>query len=166
MPVRVSRADFARVRGLARARKARRAEKRATLPWAKSVKTKASGSLWKWWASRCDALWGRAVRARDRKAYGDICRIRKARGCTGRSECGYHLVSKARGHAVRWAMVAGVAACGPCNQGEMMNRSLYAEFHDEIFGRAFMDALRALSHQTVKYDVPALKQLAETLKGV
>ena len=163
---RVPRSEFKEIRALAAGRKASREEKRATLPWAKRIKVKLSGSLWKWWAARCDALWGKAVRARDRKLFGDVCRIRKARGCTGRNECGYHLVSKARGHAIRWKLMAGVAACAPCNDGERLNRSLYAEYHDELFGRDFMDALRAISHLTEKFDVPGLKALAVEFQRV
>lgn len=163
---RVDRVDFARIRALAAGRKASREEKRATLPWANRIKAKLSGSLWKWWAARCDALWGKAVRARDRKLFGDVCRIRKAKGCTGQNECGYHLVSKARGHAIRWKLMAGVAACNPCNDGERLNRVLYAEYHDELFGKDFMAALKAISHTTEKYDVPGLKQLAADLQKV
>lgn len=164
--IRVPRAEFKAIRALAADRKASREQKRETLPWAKHVKAKASGSLSKWWAARCDALWGKAVRARDRKLFGDICRIKKARGCTGRNECGYHLISKARGHAIRWKLAAGVAACGPCNDGERLNRVLYAEYHDELFGIEFMKMLKALSYTTNKYDVPGLKALAADLQKV
>lgn len=166
MMVLLSRVDFNAIRAKAAARKAKATEKRATLPWAKRVRKAASGSLWKWWAARCDALWGQAVRARDRRLYGDVCRIRKAAHCTGRNECGYHLVSKARGHAIRWKLSAGVAACGPCNDGERLNRVLYAEYHDELFGRDFMDSLKVLARTTLKCDVPALKDLAATFRRV
>lgn len=162
----VPRAEFKEIRALAAGRKASREEKRATLPWADHVKAKASGSLSKWWAARCDALWGKAVRARDRKKFGDVCRIRKAKGCTGRNECGYHLISKARGHAIRWKLLAGVAACNPCNDGERLNRVLYAEYHDQIFGKEFMESLKAISHTTKKYDVYDLKALAADLQNV
>jgi hypothetical protein len=162
----VPRSEFKAIRALAAGRKAKREEKRESLPWANSIKPKPSGSLWKWWAYRCDSLWGKAIRARDMRLYGNICRIKKAKGCTGRNECGYHLISKARGHAIRWHLAAGVAACAPCNDGERLNRSLYAEYHDELFGHDFMNALREISHTMKKYDVPGLKQLAEELQKV
>jgi hypothetical protein len=162
----VTREEMKRIRSIAAAKKAKREEKRATLPWAESVKKKATVSLWKWWAAKCDVWWGKAVRAIDRRLHGDVCRIRRAKNCTGRNEVGYHLITKSRGHAIRWHLSAGVAACAPCNKGEQMNRDLYAQYHDELFGREFMDELRRISHLEAKLDVSDLKELVQKFQAI
>jgi hypothetical protein len=160
--MRLSRSEFNAIKAKAASRKEKAIAKRATLHWADRVKVKRSGSLWKWWRDRCDALWARAVRARDMKRYGDVCRIRKAKGCTVRNECGYHLIERNR-LATRWDLEAGVAACGPCNLGEMRNRHLYAEHHKKIFGADFMADLAQKSLGIFKPSIPDFKELADHL---
>jgi hypothetical protein len=151
---------MARLRALAKDRKTKREEKRATLPWSGKEKRPRSGSMYKWWAARLDSLWGRVVRARDKFFYGNVCRIRKAKNCTGKAEVGYHLVSKARGHAIRWNLDAGVAACARCNDGERLNRVLYDEYHQELFGADFITTLKVLARQTLKVDPSIMKDMA------
>lgn len=158
----VSLAEFREIKRMAEAKREKRAEKAKTL-WVPRPKPKKTPSMAKWWDARLDALWGKAVRSRDRKKFGDVCRIHKARNCTGRNECGYHVISKARGHAIRWKMAAGVAACNPCNDGERWNRVLYDEHHIKIFGKEVIDNLKATSHQTLKLDIPQKKELAAEL---
>ena len=161
-PMRLSRSDFAAIKAKAAARKEKRQEKRSMLPWADKVKVKRSGSLWKWWRDRCDALWARAVRARDFRLYGDVCRIRKAKGCTGKNECAYHLIERNR-LATRWDLEAGSSSCAPCNLGEMRNRHLYAEHHKKIFGADFMAHLAQKSIGIFKPSIPDFKELADFL---
>ena len=148
---------------MADGRRASRAEKRKSLPWANHVKKKSSGSLWKYWAARCDGLWSEVIKARDRKLYGNICRIGKAKNCTGIGKVAYHIAPKMMGKAVRWLVSNGVLACSACNDGERKNRALYRRHHEELFGKAFVDSLHEKKHDIEKYDVPGLQELAGNL---
>lgn len=121
-------------------------------------------SLFKIMSARLDALWGLLVRRLSIAKYGNVCRIGKAKRCAGVVQCGYHLLSKGRGHAIRWALEAGVGACHACNKGEQMNRQLYAEYHEELFGREFMDRLKALARTKLDLGVPGVKDKIEDFK--
>lgn len=111
-----------------------------------------------------DDLWATFIKLRDRLRYGDVCRVRKARMCSGRGEVAYHLVPKQRGDAVRWDLENGVLACSACNGGESANRDLYADYHVELFGKELIDGLKARSRTLVKFSRVDLWSIAEGIR--
>lgn len=83
-----------------------------------------------------DELWGRCIRERARKTshYCRMCWVRV--GTTA-----YHIVPKQLGYWIRWDLSNGLLSCGPCNGGEMMNRTKYRMRHVKMFGEAFVSGL-------------------------
>lgn len=175
----VSNAELTRLARLQREkaeeRKAKRSAKRADLPWGKAEPTtgaqvrfpwmkrrKRQRSEWDLWLGadgKCDKAWSAVILRRDRVRFGPVCRIGRAQGCTGRAECAYHIKSKAAGRAIRWLLENGVAACAPCNRGEMLNRDKYRAHHVQLFGQAHMDLLDAAARQVYQPTVEDGKAL-------
>lgn len=111
--------------------------------------------------AQLDALWSLAVRLRDRRAHGPLCRL----GCGRIAVLGYHLVPKQRGDSIRWLLENGVAACSNCNGAELLNRSLYREKHVQIFGRDLIERLEEIAREKVQFKMPDLVALRETLRN-
>jgi len=96
------------------------------------------------------------------------CRIRKASGCSGRSEVGYHIIPRGK-WAVRWDLDFNgignlVGACSPCNAGENWHRLDYAEHHKKIFGQDFYAALWQKSHERVKHSSLDLQRMLDDVR--
>lgn len=156
---RVTREEFAALRRKADERKKKRKEKRAQL-WPSRPRAKKGPSLRQRLVKILDNLWSVAVRLRGKALYGPMCQI-----CAERpAEVGYHLVPKQRGYAIRWLLEAGIAACSPCNLGEMMNRSLYREKHIKIFGLELIEGLEAIAAKKVHFSIPDLRDTATSLR--
>lgn len=184
-PMRVTRADFTRLKRLAATRRSKRAEKAKAL-WADKIrftggstfaldvtsgvkglptprapvrKPRKAPSRWKAMAAQCDALLSTLTLLRCKYQNGGICVICRARY----AQCAYHLVPRSR-YSVRWDISNVVPACFPCNRGEQLNRLAYREKHWVIFGGAYMSALEAKARQLAKFSVPDLEALRADLK--
>lgn len=170
--IHVSGAEFARIASLKRRlygdRKAKRAEKRAFLPWgmrkreepkaARPVHKRTTASLRQRLIARLDALWSTIVLMRHRKIFGAMCLI-----CTTRpATLAYHIVPKQRGHSIRWDLEDGVGGCSFCNGAEVMNRSLYRDIHVARFGKEFVEKLEARARLRVKLDMADLRSKIES----
>ncbi len=173
--VRVPKAEFDRIRKLARDRKAKREEKRKTLPWAekgggesapKAPKKRRKKSLVEVAWDRNDALWSEAIRRRDTRLYGARCRICGQTAASGSIMVGYHLVPKKRGAVVRWLLENGVQGCSRCNYGERMNPSKYRDKHVALVGKAMVEALEARARETVHFVLEDLLVIGRWLKAV
>ena len=75
----------------------------------------------------------------DRKINGNSCRIHGA-PCVG--SLAYHLLPQHRGDAFRFIEKNVVWACRRANYGEVMNRSDYADKHEQIFGAPHIQAIK------------------------
>lgn len=177
--VRVPKGEFDRIRKLASVRKAKREEKRKSLPWGavppltamlnaalKKTRRKKSPIEIAW--DRNDQLWSEAVRIRDTRLYGPRCRIcGQTAGSKGmRSLVGYHLVPKKRGAAIRWLLENGVQGCSHCNYGERMNPSKYRDKHIALVGLPMMEALEARARLTYHFTLEELLEIGRWLKAV
>lgn len=111
-----------------------------------------------------DYLWSFAVKLRDKKV-SPICRICGQRPGT----VAYHIVTKQRGHSIRWMLTNGVLACAPCNLGEMMNRALYRDKHIALFGAGIVEGIEAIARARVAVDLffveSALKAEIQSIQG-
>ena len=116
--------------------------------------------------AKLDALWGFFIRLRDRLRFGNVCRIRKAKGCSGLGEVAYHILPRGRSDATRWHPSNGVLACSACNRGEQMNRQKYARYHEKLFGRETIDFLNGLAEAGAKYSRQDLVNLAGDLRSM
>lgn len=170
--VRVSREEFDRIKKLAAERKAKREEKRKTLPhgkWPKAEsakekkprKRKKRGLREIQW-DKNDSLASAAALRRDLIKYGPRCRI-----------CGkqrklewYHLVRKARSCAIRWLLENIVAGCSPCNGGEFFHPSLYRDKHIALVGKPMVEAIEARAREGAKYSYADLVEIGKWLKAV
>lgn len=181
--VRVSREEFARIKAMAAARKAKREEKRKTMPWGeaseghrpptdaekkahldslKPRRPRRKKSPIELQEAKNDALWSLAIRRRDREAYGPLCRI-----ChRTEADCGYHLVPKKRGRAIRWLLENGVAGCSPCNFGERNHPGLYREKHVSLVGKEVIETIEARARKAVKLTLEDLRAVGAWLKAV
>lgn len=137
--------DFAALRSKAAARKAKRAEKAATL-WKKKPKRKKLPSMRRVKKAAWDAL-SQYVRARDAAKNGGRCLICS----TNPIELAYHIWPASAGSAAKWNPLGIVGGCGPCNYGEVNNRAEYVFKHIEIFGFEAVEKLRLESKQFVQY---------------
>lgn len=159
-------AEFKRIEALARARKAKRAEKAielwkprpgAVVPINKAFKKKTA-SLYKFWLEICIGLVETYAKLRDRRFHGK-CRI-----CGERPiECAYHIIPRGK-LATAFDVENIVGACNPCNNGERYHRLEYRDKHRKIFGAKFYDALWEKSKQSVKYSVDDLKEVASKIR--
>lgn len=96
----------------------------------------------------------------DKKRNGSLCRIcQKRMGILA-----YHLVPQQRGDAARFIEANVVWACGPCNFGEMMNRSLYREKHIIIFGKERIERLEEIARTMRKYELAELLELRREIR--
>ena len=160
--VHVPLSEFKRIRALAAGRKAKREEKRATLPWglrevgAPLVKKRSSKTRRQILRTKLDTFWSYAIRLRDRILYGR-CRI-----CDKNPiEVAYHIVPRGD-DATRWDLENGCGACHNCNRGEQMNRLKYRRKHVLIFGADKIEALEAKARTKAKFSIEDLeKKLAE-----
>lgn len=155
MTPRVNRAEFNAIIRKARARKAKRAEKRRQLRAALPIRHTRRELR-----AKLDGLWSLLVKARDGMK-SQVCRV------CGRSpgEVAYHIVPKQRGDAVRWLPENGVLACAACNMGEMLNRSLYRERHKRLFGAGLVEWLEAKAAEGAKFSLPDLVAMRDDLKA-
>lgn len=166
--VRVPKEEFARIRKLAADRKAKREEKRKSLPWRDDHpaqpgprrRRKKTPIQIAW--DRNDALWSLAVRRRDTAAFGPRCRI------CGQVKplVGYHLVPKKRSCGIRWLLENGVQGCSPCNFGERMNPGKYRDKHIALVGRERMEKLEALAKPGTQFRLDDLLAIGAWLKAV
>lgn len=115
--------------------------------------------------NKLDDLWSFYIKLRDRSIYGPVCRIRKARNCTGLGEVAYHIIPKIRGDATRWDFENGALACSACNGGEMMNRDLYADYQVNIFGSELIERLKLKSRIGAKFSRVDLWAIAEGIRA-
>lgn len=108
--------------------------------------------------AQLDVLWALAVKKRDRRLYGPNCRVCGWRPGT----TAFHLVPKQRGFAIRWELENGVLSCAPCNGSEFWNRSLYQDVRlPAIFGKEFMDRLKAKATTIIKFSMPDLLEIRD-----
>ncbi len=112
---------------------------------------------------KLDELWSFAVRLRDKKKFGDTCRIQEAAECSGTSQVAYHLVPRGS-WGIRWDLDNGVAACCACNRGEQLNRQKYARLHDRLFGIYFMDKLNEKADAHKRFDGSDLERIRVELQ--
>ena len=160
----VSASEFKRIRAIAAGRKAKRDEKRETLPWgiraaaAPVVKRKAKTRR-QLLRERLDALWSFYIKLRDRIAYKGLCRICGTRAIA----VAYHIVPRGD-DATRWDTENGCGACAPCNRGEQLNRSAYRTKHVEIFGAAKVEYLERQARTTAKFSIPDLETKVMEIK--
>lgn len=138
-------------------RRAKRAAKRGQIGKTLLTKTALKKKLWD--------LVSLYVRLRDKALYGDRCRV--GRACRGRGliECAFHLVPSNDGAATRYDPANIVGACNRCNRGEQLNRFKYEGVLERVFGKAYMDDLRARARAIRKYSTADLIQLAEQFKS-
>ncbi len=171
--IRVPKSEMERIRKLAADRKAKREEKRKSLPWGAEVvpdkprrpRRKKSAIEIAW--DRNDALWSEAVRRRDTRLYGPRCRICGQTTSSVRAiMVGYHLVPKKRGAIVRWLLENGVQGCSRCNYGERMNPGKYRDKHVALVGLPLMEALEARARQAVHFALEDLLAIGAWLKAV
>lgn len=173
MSFRVSKEEMDRIRAKIAGRKEKRLEKRKDLPWAVdkgggksggklAPKTRRKKTERQIMRDRLDALWSEAVRRRDLKLYGPLCRI-----CHKSKDqlVGYHIVPKQRGDAIRWILENGCAGCVGCNWGEMNNRPLYRDKHISIFGKELIEKLEAAARIPAQYSMDDLKRIYREIKA-
>lgn len=159
-------------------RKAKRQEKRATLPWgqrapvmlvepffAPKPKRESRKSAFKRLWAQLDALWSLAVRTRDAKKTGGLCVI-----CGRRPiQVGYHIVPRGDA-ATHFDLENGCGACSACNWAELrMRQQSPAKIrakHVAIFGEQKIAALEAKSRQVVKHDTVALQAILAELRAI
>ena len=106
-----------------------------------------------------EKLWGvfaTFIKLRDRRAYGNRCRIGQACRGQGLIECAYHIVPQRRGDAIRYDEEAVVGACSACNCGERWHRSAYRDVHIRVFGLELVERLEAKARLTVKLSTAEL----------
>lgn len=176
--VRVPKSELDRIRKLAAVRKAKREEKRKTLPWgadkgggestpkAPPKKRRKKSPIEIAW-DRNDALWSDAVRRRDTKLYGRRCRIcGQTPESNGAVMVGYHLVPKKRTAGIRWLLENGVQGCSRCNFGERMNPSKYRDKHVALVGKKLVEALEARARLSVHFSLEDLVAIGAWLKAV
>ena len=176
---RVSREEFNRIARLQRekaaARKARREEKRAGLPWGKekvlwvgsppcqpfAPKRRRAPSPRQLLRAKLDSLWAFLVKLRDRLAFGGLCRI-----CGRRAiEVAYHLIPRGD-DATRWEPENGVGACAPCNRGEQLNRSRYRAKHVRLFGKELIERLEEKARTRAMFTMADLEGIREKLTSM
>lgn len=171
--VRVPKEEFARIRKLAADRKAKREEKRKSLPWRDDHpaqpgprrRRKRTPVQIAW--DRNDALWSLLVRRRDTAAFGPRCRICGQTAESVRAAMvGYHLVPKKRGCVIRWLPEDGVQGCARCNFGERMNPGKYRDKHIALVGQARMEELEALAKPGTQFRLDDLLAIGAWLKAV
>lgn len=142
--------EFLAKRAEAKARKAKRAEKRKELKIGDST---PKGVM----KSRIVRILGLL----DAKINGKACRIHGA-PCAG--EVAYHLIPQQRGDAARFIRENVVWACRRANFGERMNRSLYRERHIQIFGRELIERLEEKAKEIVQISRAELREIFDRLK--
>ena len=170
--VRVSQSEFDRIRKLIAERKAKREEKRKTLPHGshrpeelvdpKERKKRRKKTPRQIQIEKNDNLASLAARRRDLLKYGPLCRMcGKAKDLVG-----YHVVSKKRSMAIRWLLENIIAACASCNFGEMMNRSAYRDKHIVLLGKDVVEAIEARARGGADFSMPDLVEIGRWLKAV
>ncbi len=169
MIIRVSPAEMARIRAKVAERKAKKEEKRKDLPWGKrqaaaepevprNRRKKTERQVMR---DRLDAIWSEAVRLRDRKLYGPLCRICHKDPAT----VGYHIVPKKRGDAIRWLLENGIGGCAPCNGGERWNPGLYRDKHISLLGKDLVERLEAKAREHADFSMDDLKRIYSEIKA-
>ncbi len=170
----VSRAEMDRVRKMAKLKAAKKAEKRASLPWGQRDRmektAKERAALFPTFATILSRSkikeqimtdWAYIVKARDRFFHGPLCRICGIRP----GDTAYHLVPRQRGWPIACDLENGVLSCGPCNNSERNNRSLFQDVkHPAIFGVEFIAKLKARLRR--KVPTTELLEIRERFKEI
>ncbi len=166
-----------RCRALAADRKAKREEKRKTLPWAEPpeeilhgpwtkgrvlthgtfkgylVVKRPAKTRRKLLRGKLDDLWAFFIKLRDRIQFGR-CRICNVRPI----EVAYHIIPRGD-DATRWDEENGCGACHQCNRGEQMNRSRYRAKHVTIFGSQLVEKLEAKARVRAGFTLTDLENM-------
>jgi len=108
----------------------------------------------------------RALGLLDRQRNGNSCRIHGA-PCVG--GVAYHILPQMNGDAFRFIEENVIWACNQANRGEQMNRDLYAQKHRQIFGDAYIQAIRDEAARIkaspgFPYTRAALREIFESVK--
>lgn len=163
----VSRAEMARVRKAIADRKAKREEKRASLPWGSKPKKKPTKLSQISTRGAIKAQIVHELGLLDRKLHGPYCRL--ATECPKFKKVGYHavevayhLIPQMRGDAARFLAKNVVWACSDANQGERLNRSLYDDKHIKVFGAARIAEIKEVAREIADFsDADLLEKLRE-----
>ncbi len=157
----VSPREFAAIkRRISAAKKAQREEKRASLPWGR--RPQVDGTIKK--VIDRTALKEAIVHLLgllDAKLNGSECRIHGGH----KGEVAYHLIPQKRGDAARFVPENVVWACHDANFGEKNNRDLYRHKHIQIFGKARVERIEAISRGIRKYSNEELLELRDQIKA-
>lgn len=168
----VSRFEFSSIiraqREKAAIRKAKREEKRATLPWgrpqAQVQKKRGRPSEHARLEKVLDDLWSYFIKLRDKLLFGGLCRI-----CGSQPiQVAYHIISRGHG-AIRVDLENGCGACCGCNWWELKTRqqrpAQVRERHIKIFGLELIERLEAKKNQSGKMSVGDLREKIEWFKN-
>ncbi|MDE2020323.1 MAG: hypothetical protein KGJ13_08315 [Patescibacteria group bacterium] len=96
---------------------------------------------------------------------GRDCRIKKAKHCLGVGSIAYHIIPQMRGDATRFVRENVVWACVACNRGEQMNRSLYRQYHVDIFGKERVENLESIARGEAHFSIAALQTILENTRA-
>lgn len=96
----------------------------------------------------------------DRKINGPICRFHKDH--QGDTSC--HIVPQSRGDAARFEPDNVYWGCRAANYGEFRHRSLYRQYHIDIFGKETVERLEEIAKGFKQYSHKELMVLRDKLK--
>lgn len=168
--VRVSREEMARIRKLAAERKAKREEKRKSLPWGapkaeqpkepKPRRPRRKKTDRQRLIGRLDAVFSLFVRLRAKARTGgtcEVCRKRPIEHC-------FHWVGRGD-FATRWDPDNAVGSCRGCNLDEHYRKRVYRDRHIERVGLAAREALEAKAREKVFYSESDMVGMIEAFRG-
>lgn len=151
--------DILAAKQIAAARKAKREEKRKSLPWAKKVKRKKLPSMARVKKECWEAL-SLFVRERDGRLNQGLCLICGVNKIT----LAYHLIPAGSGSMAKWDPGNIVGGCRDCNWGEKNRRVKYAYIHMRLFGVQYMKRLEERSRIMVQYKRHDFLEMTETFR--
>ncbi len=169
--VHVSRSEFQAIvraqREKSAMRKAKKDEKRSSLPWGDKAAKKPRRIRH---ISMRGAIKEQIVHLLgllDARLNGKECRLGHlcpAYRDLGKhdGQVGYHLTPQKRGDAARFLPENVVWACHRANNGERWNRDLYRQHHVTLFGAARVERIEAIARTKADYSMADLREkLAE-----
>lgn len=150
--------DFYAKRAASKERRAKRAVKRRTI-WKTAPLRLTPATI----NAQLTQLWGLIILLRHRKLFGPLCRI-----CgVNYANTPYHIVPKQRGNSVKWDLDNGCGSCGPCNNSERINRSLYQDVrHPAIFGSELIARLKEKARLNMQLSMADKLEMRERFKRI